>query len=81
MDAVFIHGMLNSPNVQPNVVINRWIAAILLFDFKLVHVPAEKHQDVNMWRPWRVRMTKKMIQKNELTRLSDLVSGLLTCSC
>ena len=44
MDAVFIRGMLNNPDVQPNAVINRWIAAILLFDFKLVHVPAEKHQ-------------------------------------
>jgi hypothetical protein len=44
MDAVFIRGMLNNPDIQPNAVTNRWIAAILLFDFKLVHVPAEKHQ-------------------------------------
>jgi hypothetical protein len=35
--------MLNNPDVQPNATINRWIAAILLFDFKLVHIPAEKH--------------------------------------
>src|SRR6266404_8718536 len=44
MDAVFVRGMLNNPNIQLNVVINRWIATILLFDFKLVHVPAAKHQ-------------------------------------
>ena len=44
MDAVFIRGMLNNPDVQPNAVLNRWIAAIHLFDFKLVHVPADKHQ-------------------------------------
>ena len=44
MDAVFICGMLNNPDAQPNAVLNRWIAAILLFDFKLVHVPADKHQ-------------------------------------
>jgi hypothetical protein len=44
MDAVFICGMLNNPDVHPNAVINHWIAAILLFNFKLVHVPAEKHQ-------------------------------------
>jgi hypothetical protein len=44
MDAVFIQGMLNNPDIQPNAVTNRWIAAILLFDFKLVHVLAEKHQ-------------------------------------
>jgi hypothetical protein len=43
MDALYIRGMLNNPDLQPNATINRWIAAILLFNFKLVHVPAEKH--------------------------------------
>jgi hypothetical protein len=32
--------MLNHPNLQPNAAINRWIEGILLYDFKLVHVPA-----------------------------------------
>jgi hypothetical protein len=35
--------MLNNPNIQPNATINRWIAGILLFDFKLVHVPSATH--------------------------------------
>jgi len=43
MDAVFICRMLNNPNIQPNTTINRWITVILLFDFKLVHIPAKKH--------------------------------------
>ena len=43
VDAQYIRGMLNNPDVQPNAAMNRWIAAIRLFDFKLVHVPAEKH--------------------------------------
>ena len=43
MDALYIRGMLNNPNIQPNATINCWIAAILLFDFKLVHILAEKH--------------------------------------
>jgi len=43
VDAKYIKGMLNNPDVQPNAAVNRWIAAILLFDFELVHVPAEKH--------------------------------------
>jgi hypothetical protein len=43
MDTLYIHGMLNNPDVQPNTTINQWIAVILLFDFKLVHIPAEKH--------------------------------------
>ena len=36
--------MLNNPDIQPSAAINHWIAAIQLFDFKLVHIPAEKHQ-------------------------------------
>jgi hypothetical protein len=43
MDAQYVRGMLSNPDIQPNAAINRWIAAILLFDFKLVHVPTEKH--------------------------------------
>ena len=43
VDAKYIKGMLNNPDIQPNATINRWIAAILTFDFKLVHVPAAKH--------------------------------------
>ena len=47
MNAKFVKGMLNNPNIQPNATINRWIAAILLFDFKLIHIPAKKHHGPN----------------------------------
>src|ERR1700743_3672244 len=43
MDAKFIKGMINNPTLHPNDAINRWISAIPLFDFELVHVPADKH--------------------------------------
>jgi len=43
VDAKYIKGMLNEPDLQPNAAINRWIQGILLFDFTLVHVPATKH--------------------------------------
>ena len=43
MNAKFVKGMINNPNVQPNATINRWIAAILLFDLEIRHVPAKKH--------------------------------------
>jgi hypothetical protein len=43
MDAIFIRSMLHNPDIQPNATINRWIVAILLFDFKLVHVLANKY--------------------------------------
>jgi hypothetical protein len=35
--------MLNNPDIQPNTTINHWIAGILLFNFKLVHVPSTTH--------------------------------------
>ena len=44
VDASYIKDMLHNPNIQPNAAINRWITAILLFNFKLVHVLAEKHK-------------------------------------
>ena len=47
MDAKYIKGMLNHPTLHPNDAINRWIATILLFNFKLVHIPAEKHTGAN----------------------------------
>ena len=43
VDAKYIKGMLNNPDIQPNNAINRWIAGILLFNFDLVHVPGKLH--------------------------------------
>jgi hypothetical protein len=43
VDAKYLKGMLNNFDIQPNATINRWIAGIQLFDFKLVHVPAIHH--------------------------------------
>jgi hypothetical protein len=43
VDAKYIKGMLNEPDLQPNAAINRWIQGILMFDFTLIHVPAAKH--------------------------------------
>jgi hypothetical protein len=43
VDAKYIKGMLNEPDLQPNAAINRWIQGILMSDFQLVHVPGTKH--------------------------------------
>jgi hypothetical protein len=40
-DAKYIHGMLNHPEMGPNATINRWIEKILMFHFKLRHVPGK----------------------------------------
>lgn len=38
-DALYIRGMLKNPGMGPNATINRWIEKILMFHFKLKHVP------------------------------------------
>ncbi|KAJ8453582.1 hypothetical protein ONZ45_g19657 [Pleurotus djamor] len=43
VDAKYIKGMINNPDIHPNAAINRWIAGILLFDFTLRHVPGNSH--------------------------------------
>jgi len=44
VDAQYIKGMLNKSDLYPNTAMNQWIAAILMFDFELVHVPGAKHK-------------------------------------
>ena len=44
VDAKYIKGMLNTPDLQPIAVLNRWIQGIKLYTFELVHVPADKHR-------------------------------------
>ncbi|KZT28880.1 hypothetical protein NEOLEDRAFT_1025226, partial [Neolentinus lepideus HHB14362 ss-1] len=43
VDARYIKGMLQNPDIAPSASINRWIVSILTFHFKLVHVPGVKH--------------------------------------
>ena len=43
MDATAVRGMLRNPDIAPSAATNRWIMAILMFHFELVHVPATKH--------------------------------------
>jgi len=43
VDARYIKGMLNNPDIVPSASINRWILSILTFHFDLVHVPASNH--------------------------------------
>ena len=42
IDTKYIKGMLNLSDLQPSAAINQWIQGILLFDFTLVHVLAER---------------------------------------
>ncbi|KAF7350636.1 Integrase catalytic domain-containing protein [Mycena sanguinolenta] len=44
VDARYIKGMLAHPDLQPGASINRWILAILMFHFTLIHVPGVLHR-------------------------------------
>ncbi|KAF8218389.1 hypothetical protein K438DRAFT_1557351 [Mycena galopus ATCC 62051] len=44
VDAKFIQGLLNNPDLQPDAAVNRWIQGILMFHFELLHVPATHFQ-------------------------------------
>ena len=52
MDTKFIKGMINNSTLHPNDTVNRWIAAILLFNFELIHVPAAKHTGADRLSCW-----------------------------
>ena len=43
VDAKYIKGMLQNPDIAPSASINRWIVSILMFHFTLVHVPGTHH--------------------------------------
>src|ERR1700727_767795 len=43
VDARYIKGMLNNPDIVPSASINRCILSILTFHFPLVHVPGSNH--------------------------------------
>ena len=54
MDAKYVKGMINNPDLQPNVTINRWIMGILLFHFHPEHVPTTHHtgpDGLSWWLP------------------------------
>ena len=43
VDARYIRGMLNNPDIAPSTSLNRWIVFILTFHFELRHVPGKLH--------------------------------------
>ena len=74
VDAKFIKGMLNDPDLQPNAAVNRWIEGILMFDFALVHVPADRHKgpDALSRRPLAVGETAESDDNSWLDNIALL---------
>jgi hypothetical protein len=44
VDARSLIEMVNKPDMMPSIPGNRWLAFIQLFDYEIVHVPAERHK-------------------------------------
>ena len=73
VDMKYIKGMLNDPDIQPNNVINRWIASILLFNFELVHVPGRDHVGPDgLSRRWPTVEDEEKPQDNWVDEVLDL---------
>ncbi|KIK53945.1 hypothetical protein GYMLUDRAFT_249979 [Collybiopsis luxurians FD-317 M1] len=49
LDTLYIRGMINNPDIQPNATVNRWIAGILLFSFTMLDDPIEDVDDFEDW--------------------------------
>jgi len=73
VDASYIKGMLSNPDVQLNAAINCWIATILLFNFKLAHIPADKHKGPN-----RLSRCKSALGEEENDDPKDWVNNVLS---
>jgi len=52
MDAKYVKGMLAEPDLMPDAVSNRWIQGILMFDFELVHIPADRFKGPDALSRW-----------------------------
>jgi len=77
VDVQYIKGMLNKPNLYPNATMNRWIAAILMFNFKLVHVPGTKHKGPDGLSRRRVAESKE--EGEGVEEVEEWVDEVISC--
>jgi hypothetical protein len=75
LDAKYVPGMIQVPDIQPSAAENRWIQGILRYDFKVVHVPAERHKgpDTLSRRP----LTESELEKAEEINSDDDMMALV----
>jgi Na+-driven multidrug efflux pump len=65
VDARYIKEMLWNPDISPSASINRWILAILMFYFTLVHIPGTHHTPNGLSRQ-NINQVAKKSQKTIL---------------
>ena len=79
VDTQYIKGMLNKPDLHPNAAMNRWITAILMFDFKLVHVPGAKHRGLDGLSRRRAAENKEEEEGEEIEEAEDWMDKVIAC--
>ncbi|KXN84080.1 hypothetical protein AN958_00480, partial [Leucoagaricus sp. SymC.cos] len=79
VDAQYIKGMLNKPDIHPNAAMNRWISAILMFDFELVHVPGAKHKGLDGLSRRRIAEDEGETGSEGVEEAEDWVDEVLGC--
>ena len=71
VNAQYIKGMLNKPDLYLNTTINQWIVAILMFDFELVHVLGAKHRGLDKLSRKRAAKNKGKKKGEEIEKAED----------
>lgn len=79
VNAQYIKGMLNKPDIHPNAAMNHWILAILIFDFELVHVLGAKHKGPDGLSRRRIVESKGEVAGDGIEEAEEWVDEVLGC--
>ena len=77
VDARYIKGMLDNPDIAPAASVNRWIIGIRMFHFELVHVPGEHHGPDGLSRRPRQPGDRDEVDDDEFDDWVDNLYGFL----
>ena len=73
----YIKGILNKPDLYLNATINRQIAAILMFDFELVHVLGAKHKGSDKLSRRRAAENKEKKEDEGIEEAEDQMNEII----
>ena len=77
VDAKYIKGMLLNPDLVPSASINRWILAIMMFHFDLIHVSGSFHGPDGLSRRKKQPGDQDETDDNNFNDWIDKVNGFL----
>lgn len=71
VNAKYIQGLLNNPDLQLDTAVNRWIQGILMFHFALIHVPATRFQGPDALSQ-REPAEGELVESDDDSRLNEI---------